>query len=294
MDSYPYRQTNYVDLLTSQQGSFSFDEDSVQVSSSQVPLFATEALTCPQDPPAERKEPRRMWMPVEDIVLISGWLNTSKDPVVANEQRQGAFWKRIAAYFAASPKIAAGAHRSEGNCKQRWHKINDQVNKFCGAFEAATRGKTSGQNENDVLNKAHEKFFNLYGKKFLLEHAWKELRYDQKWCAVPTDKGAGSSKKRKLDDGSASESSPALDTMNVEERPPGVKAAKAKLKKKNVDLKETLSKFEGMWEIKQKDLVSKERVTTKRLLESLLAKKEALDESEVALKKKLIDELLLN
>lgn len=61
-----------------------------------------------------------------------------------------------------------------------------------------------------------------------------------------------------------------------------------------MDLKETLSKFEGMWEIKQKDLVSKERVTTKRLLESLLAKKEALDESEVALKKKLIDELLLN
>ncbi|XP_056859112.1 glutathione S-transferase T3-like isoform X1 [Raphanus sativus] len=165
-----------------------------------------------------------MWTPVEDIVLISAWLNTSKDPVVANEQRQGAFWKRIAAYFAASPKIAAGAHREEGNCKQRWHKINTQVNKFCGAFEAA------------------------------------------------------------------------LDTMNVEERSPGVKAAKAKLKKngKNGDLKETLSKFEGMWEIKQKDLVSKERVTTKRLLESLIAKKEALDESEVALKKKLIDELLFN
>ena len=96
MDSDPYRQsTNYVDLLTSQHGVFG--------SSSQVPVFGTqraEASSVPQDTTAERKE-RRMWTPVEDMVLISSWLNTSKDPVVGNEQRSGAFWNRIATYFAA-------------------------------------------------------------------------------------------------------------------------------------------------------------------------------------------------
>ncbi|XP_013633406.1 PREDICTED: glutathione S-transferase T3-like [Brassica oleracea var. oleracea] len=163
MDSNPYRQsTNYVDLLTSQHGVFS--------SPSQVPVFGTqraEASSCPQDTTAERRE-RMMWTPVEDMVLISSWLNTSKDPVVGNEQRSGAFWNRIAAYFAASPKVAATEHQESTHCKQRWHKINDQFNKFCGAFEAATREKTSGQNENDILNRAHEIFVNNHRKNLFL------------------------------------------------------------------------------------------------------------------------------
>ena len=49
---------------------------------------------------------RRKWSPTEDVVLISAWLNTSKDPVVGNEQKVIAFWKRIAAYFGSSPKLA--------------------------------------------------------------------------------------------------------------------------------------------------------------------------------------------
>uniref|UniRef100_A0A0D3DV94 Myb-like domain-containing protein n=1 Tax=Brassica oleracea var. oleracea TaxID=109376 RepID=A0A0D3DV94_BRAOL len=126
MDSNPYRHgSNFVDLLTSQQSVFSLVEETV-----------------PEDTPVERKE-RRISTPVEDMVHISSWLNTSKDPVVGNEQRSGAFWNRIAAYFAASPKVAATEHRESTHCKQRWHKINDQVNKFCGAFEAATREKTT-------------------------------------------------------------------------------------------------------------------------------------------------------
>ncbi|KAF8055376.1 hypothetical protein N665_1296s0002 [Sinapis alba] len=100
--------------------------------------------------PAERKE-RRMWTPTNDIVLISLWLNTSKDPVVGNEQKLVAFWKRIAAYFSASPKLVG-----------------------------STKEKISGMNENDVLKLAHEIFFNNHQKKFTLEHAWKELRVDQK------------------------------------------------------------------------------------------------------------------
>ena len=50
------------------------------------------------------------------------------------------------------------------HCKQRWHKINDLVCKFCGAYEAAGRERTSGQNENDILKQAHEIFFNNYKK----------------------------------------------------------------------------------------------------------------------------------
>ena len=86
------------------------------------------------------------------------------------------------------------------------------MNKFCGAFEAASREKRSGQNENDILKLAHEIFYNNHIKKFTLEHAWKELRNDQKWCELSTSKTEGSSKRRKLDDSAQSSSSHAFET----------------------------------------------------------------------------------
>ena len=73
---------------------------------------------------SDHKE-RRKWSPTEDIVLISAWLNTSKDPVVGNEQKAIAFWKRIAGYFASFPKVAGLQKRGETQCKQRWRKLNE-------------------------------------------------------------------------------------------------------------------------------------------------------------------------
>nr|VDD50398.1 unnamed protein product [Brassica oleracea] len=123
----------------------------------QVPVFGSSwSADKPAEKPTDRRE-RRTWTPSEDAVLISSW---------------------IAAYYAASPKVAPGEEREASNCKQRWHKINDLVSKFSGSYEAATREKTSGQNEVDVLKHAHEIFYNIYKKKFTLEHAWKKLRND--------------------------------------------------------------------------------------------------------------------
>ena len=180
MDSTPYAHTgNFVDLLNTQQESvFRLVEGSVEPCSSQVPVFGSSwSADKPAEKPTDRRE-RRTWTPSEDAVLISSWLNTSKDPLIGNEQRSGTFWSRIAAYYAASPKVAPGEEREASNCKQRWHKINDLVSKFSGSYEAATREKTSGQNEVDVLKHAHEIFYNIYKKKFTLEHAWKKLRND--------------------------------------------------------------------------------------------------------------------
>uniref|UniRef100_A0A0D3ARZ2 No apical meristem-associated C-terminal domain-containing protein n=1 Tax=Brassica oleracea var. oleracea TaxID=109376 RepID=A0A0D3ARZ2_BRAOL len=133
-------------------------------------------------------------MPADDVVLINSWLNTSKDHVVENEQRSSAFWKRIAAYFAASPKVTCREHREPS--------------------KSVTREKSSGQNENDVLKLAHEIFFNNHNKKFNLEYAWKELRNDQKWCDL--SKTDGSSKRRKCENGAQSSSSHANETKAAE------------------------------------------------------------------------------
>ncbi|KAL0647093.1 hypothetical protein Bca4012_045384 [Brassica carinata] len=177
-----YTETShFVDLLTSQQGSvhhqpFRYEGFSQggEIGSSHVPVYSThgtETGSIGEDTPSERRE-RKKWTLTEDVVLISAWLNTSKDPVVGNEQRAGAFWKRIAAYFAASPKVQGGEKRESIQCKQRWQKINDLVSKFSGSYEAATRQKTSGMNENDVVRLAHEIFHNDHKVKFNLQHVW--------------------------------------------------------------------------------------------------------------------------
>uniref|UniRef100_A0A0D3ACF4 No apical meristem-associated C-terminal domain-containing protein n=1 Tax=Brassica oleracea var. oleracea TaxID=109376 RepID=A0A0D3ACF4_BRAOL len=119
---------------------------------------------------------------------------------------------------------------------------------------------------------AHEIFYNNHKNKFTLEHAWKELRNDQKWCDPYSAKNDGGSKKRKCDDGADSPSSQATEAK----RPAGVKAAKAV----------------RMWDIKQQDLAMKEMLSEMSLLDSLIAKKEPLAEYEEALKKKLISDLI--
>ncbi|WZZ30347.1 glutathione S-transferase T3-like isoform X2 [Brassica napus] len=283
MDSNPSTGTSkFVELLNSQQTvSFGNFEDSVELSSSQVPLrgsVANEASNFAGDSGAERCQ-RRAWTPTDDVVLISSWLNTSKDPVVGNEQKSTGFWKKIAAYFAASPLVAGGREREAGHCKQRWHRINDLVSKFCGAYEAATREKTSGQNENDVLKLAHQIFYNNYNKRFTLEHAWKELRHDQKWCELATAKNGETMKKRKGKEGGETESSQATENK----RPIGVKAAKKASHKPVVD-DSRLSLLGSLMD-------KKERLSKMSLLESLIEKKEPLAEYEECLKKQLINEL---
>ncbi|KAF2588059.1 hypothetical protein F2Q70_00040174 [Brassica cretica] len=52
--------------------------------------------------------------------------------------------------------------------------------------------------------------------------------------------------------------------------------------------------FQSMWDIKQKDLEVKDRLSKMSILEALIAKKEPLADYEEALKKKLISDLMFN
>ncbi|KAG2256451.1 hypothetical protein Bca52824_075745 [Brassica carinata] len=56
----------------------------------------------------------------------------------------------------------------------------------------------------------------------------------------------------------------------------------------------TVAGFESMWRIRKEDMAMKERLSKMKLLDSLLAKNEPLADYEEALKKKLINELLLS
>ncbi|XP_013589134.1 glutathione S-transferase T3-like [Brassica napus] len=297
----PFSQPgSFQNLLNSQHPNISFSfvtrEPSLELSSSDTSVFGTQWADDGKEDEvvvSDRKE-RRKWTPTEDIVLIGAWLNTSKDPVMGNEQKTIAFWKRIASYVASSPKLSALQKRDPSHCKQRWGKIIEGVCKFVGCYEAATKAKSSGMNGDDVLKMAHEIFFTDYKAKFTLEHAWLELRHDKKWCGVTKEKV--SSKRRKLDDGSAQSSTsvPGCDGEGeAMARPAGVKASKAKAKTKATTSEEAME-FQSLWEIKQKDFEFKDKLNKKKLLDGLIAKTEPLSDLEIALKNKSISEMLLS
>ena len=66
----------------------------------------------------------------ENKLIVSVWLNTSKDAIIGNEQQGGAFWQIILQYL----KLHRGNHeeRSQSSIKSRWSYINAKCNKFVG------------------------------------------------------------------------------------------------------------------------------------------------------------------
>ncbi|XP_013583296.1 PREDICTED: glutathione S-transferase T3-like [Brassica oleracea var. oleracea] len=188
----------------------------------------------------------------------SAWLNTSKDPIVSNEQKAGTFWKRIEEYVNASPLLIGSIPREWSQCKQRWGRVNEQVCKFVGSHEAALKEQASRQNENDVMKAAHDIFFNDYLVKFSMEHCWRELRFDQKWRSHSFSKD-GAKEKRK----EPAEEVPA----DQDVRPPGVKASKAAKRKKHTN--------EAAFDQIESILAAKNTISKQKILDRLLAKTEA-------------------
>ncbi|KAF3559862.1 hypothetical protein F2Q69_00014978 [Brassica cretica] len=75
-------------------------------------------------------------------------------------------------------------------------------------------------------------------------------------------------------------------------RPIGVKASKAKAKISVGEEGKNLQDFQQMWELKANDIATKEKLSQTKMLDKLLAKTEPLSELEVALKNKLIKDML--
>ncbi|XP_013745306.2 glutathione S-transferase T3-like [Brassica napus] len=225
---------------------------------------------------------RRKYSPKEDRILIGVWLNTSKDPLVGNEQRAVAFWKRIVDYYNASPQLVGEVPREVTSCKQRWSRINHEVSRFTGCYNQALGEQRSGQNDNDVIKAAYDIFFTKYDTKFTLDHCWRELRHEQKWASTYMVKDGGKEKRRLVVDLDG----PGENVIGEDEdRPVGVKAAKGASKKKKSGRDEELYKLQGVLELKEK-------LSRNKLLDRLLAKKEPLSEIETTLKMKLMSEML--
>ncbi|XP_024014215.1 glutathione S-transferase T3-like [Eutrema salsugineum] len=187
--------------------------------------------------------------------------------MVGNEQKFGAFWKRIQAYFNNSLQLIGPDAKEASQCKQRWGRLNEQVCKFVGCFEAAKNEQTRGRNKNDLMKAVQEIFYNDYQESSAQSPSYQ-------------------------DEASTKEVSQA--------RLGGVKAAKAGKAKRNgmpstsgTEAGKALVELQSLWDIKKQDLEMKQQLSRQKLLENLLAKNEPLSDIEMALKHKLITEMLL-
>ena len=282
------QSSGYMGLLHRQQSGALHENspyESFHSEASDFPQFSSqqgEAPTPPSDTPVERGK-RHRWSPADDELLISAWLNTSKDSIVSNYQKAGTFWERVGDYFLAALLSRDGRQSSEHlHYKQRWHKINEQTNKFCGAYAAAERQLRSGMNDNDVLKVAHDIFYSDHQTKFTLEHAWCVLRHEQKWLSLNTTKASASSKRKPVETDSQTSQ---INVGDEEVRPEGVKAAKAK--RSNAKGK-TVADVTTVWEMRNLDLDRKEKLSKLAILDTLLAKTHPLTAAEEEAKNKLL------
>ncbi|XP_010451691.1 PREDICTED: glutathione S-transferase T3-like [Camelina sativa] len=244
------------------------------------------------------RKDRKKWNPADDEILISAWLNTSKDPIISNQQRGGSFWQRVQKYYAESPHaIANGEQGLNINCKQRWFKINDYTNKFCGAYAAAERLNSSEHSENDVLKVAHDIYFADYKSKFTMEHCWCLLRFEQKWLnqnAINTPTPAVRTKRKPVAAASQSEASQGEENhteQDCEKRPQGIKATKGS---RNKAEGKALAEYKSMLEVKKVDMAEKEKLQKLGILDTLLAKPEPLSATDQVIKDKIVAQYFLD
>ncbi|XP_010462934.1 PREDICTED: glutathione S-transferase T3-like [Camelina sativa] len=277
------QSSSYLDLLNSQGESLNEDNSSYE-----IPQWnSQQSPDVPLSQEAPVRKDRKKWNPADDEILISAWLNTSKDPIIANQQKGGSFWQRVQKYYTESPHaIANGEQGLNINCKQWWFKINEFTNKFCGAYAAAERLNSSGHSENDVLKVAHEIYFSDYKTKFTMEHCWCLLRFEQKFLnqnAINTPSPSVRTKRKPV--GAADQSEATHTEQDSEIRPQGIKAAKAD--RKNSQGK-ALAEYTSMWEVKRVDMAEKEKLQKLGILDTLLAKPEPLSAADQLIKDKIV------
>jgi tRNA U54 and U55 pseudouridine synthase Pus10 len=64
----------------------------------------------------------------EDCLLVSAWLNTSKNPITGVEQQTKQFWAQVHAYFVENEENLN--NHFQISISSRWQEINREVGKF--------------------------------------------------------------------------------------------------------------------------------------------------------------------
>ncbi|XP_062103275.1 glutathione S-transferase T3-like [Humulus lupulus] len=122
------------------------------------------------------------------ILLISGWLNTSKDAIVRNDQTSTHFWARIAEYYNTNQKGEQA--RTRRQCKDHWNKMNQKVARFNGCYKRVQQAHHSGWSDEQILENAHQLYKSENSNSnFQLVDCWRLLKDELEWNTMYQPKG---------------------------------------------------------------------------------------------------------
>ncbi|KAL0000399.1 hypothetical protein SO802_014180 [Lithocarpus litseifolius] len=114
---------------------------------------------------------------IEDIKLVSAWLNVSSDAVTSTNQKHTTFWDRIWSTFYNDKKF----NRTKDSLNSWWSTIQRETNKFCGCLAQIENRNESDKTEHDKINDAKAMYQSNSKNAFQLEHCWRILKNEAKW-----------------------------------------------------------------------------------------------------------------
>lgn len=197
---------------------------------------------------------------------MSAWLNNSNDPINGNCKKTDRYWRDVTnEYNSTTPN---NRRRTSKQLKDHFQKIKKKVGWFCSSWKEATSIYTSGQSDDQLMDKA-QKFYEQYKDgPFTLKHCWLLLRDEPKWQAILEDTMMPN--KRKLDEGEMVEH--ILAPAQSDDRPIGNKKAKAERNNKGKaypchmdDVLKKLTEIQGTDKSHNEMLETQKRVSSEKL-----------------------------
>ncbi|XP_066333304.1 glutathione S-transferase T2-like [Miscanthus floridulus] len=125
------------------------EEDEVQAAACAGVVEVQSSAGGNKHPRVPRPNAKRQknFIPNEDEIVVSAWLNVSKDPVQGANQSHSSFWRRIYDYYETHRKSFAS--RTESSLMHRWMYILENVNKYCSCYDAIDHRNQSGKTIQD-------------------------------------------------------------------------------------------------------------------------------------------------
>lgn len=112
-------------------------------------VMASPASNCLNSQSKSRARSKNFNEP-EDILLISAYLNISKDAITGRDQKDGRFWERVEKYFHVNKTFETDHNWS--SLKHRWSIIQKEVSIFQGFHDSIERRNQSGKTSSDKVN----------------------------------------------------------------------------------------------------------------------------------------------
>jgi No apical meristem-associated C-terminal domain len=125
----------------------------------------------------------------ENLAICKAWVQASEDPIAGKDQKGTTFFAKVFVFYNENMNAVDGeADNQRTGCaiKNRWCKINHDVNVFNGFYATVTSIEHSGWEEEDYINATKAMYSSraLDNKPFLFIECWKYLTKFPKWSSL--------------------------------------------------------------------------------------------------------------